>query len=214
MKAIPVLIMPLIIVGGVLSGVFTATESGNIAAVYAFILSVFFYREYTMKDIFRIFVNSAVTISMALLVISTATSLSWILAACQLPQMILNIITLLTNSPVVFLLLLNILLLIAGMFLDPGAAIILLVPVLGPMGYYFGIDPLHLAMIICLNLTLGVVTPPVGVCLYVGASIGKITIDRVVKAIMPFIVVELLVLLLITYFPWISMLIPKMLGYI
>lgn len=214
LRAIPVLLMPIIIIVGVLGGVFTATESGNIALVYAFILSVVFYREYKFKDIYKIFVNSAVTISISMLVISTASSLSYILAANQVPQAILKIITSVTGSPLMFLFLLNVLLLLCGMFLDPGAAIILLAPVLMPLGSYYGIHPLHMAMVVCLNLTLGVVTPPVGVCLYVGAGIGRVSIDRVVKGILPFVALEFAVVLLVTYFPEISTAIPMLFGYV
>jgi C4-dicarboxylate transporter DctM subunit len=105
-------------------------------------------------------------------------------------------------------------LLIAGMFLDPGAAIILLAPILVNMADVFGIHVLHMAMIVCLNLTLGVVTPPVGVCLYVGSGIGKISIERVVKAIMPFVIIEFICILIVTYFPMVSMLIPTMAGLV
>ncbi|MEB3101838.1 TRAP transporter large permease [Ferviditalea candida] len=212
-KAILVLFMPLIIVGGVLSGVFTATESGNIAVIYALFLSLIVYREYTFKQIYRIFVGSAVTISIALLVISTASSLAWILAVEQLPQRALSIFTGITDTPLYFLILLNIVLLIVGMFLDPGAAVILLAPMLLPLGEYFMIDPLHLAIIVILNLTIGLITPPVGVCLYVGSSIGKIPIEKVVKGVLPFVFIEILVLLFITFIPQISLFLPRLFGF-
>ena len=130
----------------------------------------------------------------------------------QVPQLLLRSITGFTTNPYVFLLLVNICLLVAGMFLDPGAAIILLAPILVSMGEVYGISSLHLAMIVCLNLTLGVVTPPVGVCLYVGAGIGKISIERVVKAIMPFLIIEFICILIVTYFPIVSTLIPSLAG--
>jgi len=212
-KAVLVLFMPLIIVGGVLSGVFTATESGNIAAVYALILSVFVYREYKFKDLYRVIVNSSVTISIALLVISTASSLAWIFSIMQLPQQALIFMTSISENPYVFLALLNVLLLIAGMFLDPGAAIILLAPMLVPLTRYFHLDPLHMAIVVCLNLTVGLITPPVGVCLYVGAGIGKISIERVIKNVFPFMILELGLVLLITYFPIIATALPRALGY-
>ncbi len=210
--AVPVLVMPLIIMVGVLSGVFTASESGNIAAVYALLLSVFVFKDYGFRELYRIFVNAAVTVSTCLLVLSTATGLAWILAVNQIPQMLLDGITSLTANPYVFLLLVNIVLLGAGMFLDPGAAIILLAPVLTTMGVAYGIHPLHLSMVVCLNLTLGVVTPPVGVCLYVGAGIGKVPIDRVVRQILPFVLLEFAAVLLVTYFPPISTTIPRLFG--
>lgn len=212
-KAVLVLFMPLIIVGGVLSGVFTATESGNIAVIYALFLSLIVYREYSFKQIYRIFVGSAVTISIALLVISTASSLAWILAVEQLPQRALAMLTGITDTPLYFLLLLNIILLIVGMFLDPGAAVILLAPVLLPLGEYFMIDPLHLAIIVVLNLTIGLITPPVGVCLYVGSSIGKIPIENVVKGVLPFVIIEIIILLVITFIPDISLILPRLFGF-
>lgn len=210
--AIPVLVMPLIVVGGVLSGVFTASESGNIAAVYSLVLSMWVFRDFGFKQLYKILINAGVTIACCFLVLATATALSWILAANQIPQLLLNAITGLTTNPYVFLLLVNICLLIAGMFLDPGAAIILLAPILVTMGNVYGISPLHLAMIVCLNLTLGVVTPPVGVCLYVGAGIGKISIERVVKAIFPFLIIEFICILIVTYFPLVSTFIPSLAG--
>jgi len=211
--AILVLFMPLIIVGGVLSAAFTATESVNIAAVYALFLIVFVYREYKLKDLYRVMVNSSVTISIALLVISTASSLAWIFSIMQLPQQMLIFMTSISENPYVFLVLLNILLLVAGMFLDPGAAIILLAPMLVPLTRYFHIDPLHMAIVVCLNLTVGLITPPVGVCLYVGAGIGKISIERVIKNVFPFMLLEFGLVLLITYFPIIATALPRALGY-
>ena len=212
--AIPVLIMPLIIVGGVLSGFFTASESGNIAAVYSLVLSMFIFRDFGFKQLYKILVDSSVTIACCFLILSTATALSWILAVNQIPQMLLRAMTGFTTNPYVFLLLVNLVLLLAGMFLDPGAAIILLAPILVNMADVFGIHVLHMAMIVCLNLTLGVVTPPVGVCLYVGAGIGKISIERVVKAIMPFVIIEFICILIVTYFPMVSMLIPTLAGLV
>lgn len=212
-KALLVLFMPLIIVGGVLSGVFTATESGNIAAVYALVLSTLVYREYSLKQLYKVLLNSAVTISIALLVISTASSLSWIFSVLQIPQRALVLMTSISNNPYIFLILLNILLLFAGMFLDPGAAIILLAPVLIPLSRYFMLDPLHIAIVVCLNLTVGLITPPVGVCLYVGAGIGKISIERVIHQVLPFILLEFLVVGLVTYFPAIALTLPRALGF-
>jgi C4-dicarboxylate transporter DctM subunit len=212
-KALLVLFMPIIIVGGVLSGVFTATESGNVAAVYALILSVFVYKEYKLKDLYRILVNSSVTISIALLVISTASSLAWIFSIMQLPQKALVLMTSISENPYIFLMLLNVLLMVAGMFLDPGAAIIILAPMLVPLTRYFNIDPLHMAIVVCLNLTVGLITPPVGVCLYVGAGIGKISIERVIKNVTPFMLAEFALVLLITYIPAIATTLPRALGF-
>lgn len=212
-KASLVLVMPIIIMGGVLSGVFTATESGNIAVVYAFLISVFVYKEKKFKDFYEVMVNSAVTISIALLVISTASSLAWIFSIMQLPQRALEIMTTISDNKYVFLMLLNVLLAVAGMFLDPGAAIILLAPMLVPLTRFFQIDPLHMAIVVVLNLSVGLITPPVGVCLYVGAGISKISIERVIKAVIPFIIIEFVIVLLITYLPGIALFLPRALGY-
>lgn len=212
-KASLVLVMPIIIMGGVLSGIFTATESGNIAVVYAFLISVFVYKEKKFKDFYEVMVNSAVTISIALLVISTASSLAWIFSIMQLPQRALEIMTTISDNKYVFLMLLNVLLAVAGMFLDPGAAIILLAPMLVPLTRFFQIDPLHMAIVVVLNLSVGLITPPVGVCLYVGAGISKISIERVIKAVIPFIIIEFVIVLLITYLPGIALFLPRALGY-
>ena len=208
-----VLVMPIIIMGGVLSGIFTATESGNIAVVYALFISVFVYREMKWKDLYKIMINSAVTISIALLVISTASSLAWIFSIMQLPQKALALMTTFSSNKYVFLAMLNVLLAIAGMFLDPGAAIILLAPMLVPLTKFFGLDPLHMAIVVVLNLSVGLITPPVGVCLYVGAGIGKISIERVIKGVTPFIFIEFAIVLLITYVPIIATWLPRLLGF-
>ncbi len=208
-----VLVMPIIIMGGVLTGIFTATESGNIAVVYALFISIFVYREMKWKDLYKIMINSAVTISIALLVISTASSLAWIFSVMQLPQKALALMTTFSDNKYVFLAMLNVLLAIAGMFLDPGAAIILLAPMLVPLTRFFGLDPLHMAIVVVLNLSVGLITPPVGVCLYVGAGIGKISIERVIKGVTPFIFIEFAIVLLITYVPIIATWLPRILGF-
>ena len=207
------LLLPFIIIGGILSGVFTATESGNIGAVYAIILTLAM-RRLNLKNLFRAFVRAGIITSVVIVIISMASALSWYLAVEQIPQRVISLLEPLVSSPTLFLIAFNIMLLIVGTFLEPGAAIIILVPVLIPLFKLVGLHPLHIGMIMVLNLTIGLITPPVGICLYVGSAIAQISVEKVIRATLPFVVVLILVLILITYVPEISLTLPRMAGFL
>jgi len=213
-KAIFALIAPVIILGGILLGVFTPTEAAAVAVAYAFFVGVFIFRELRLADIPGILVQSGITTSVLLLVIGTANALAWVLSAEQIPQKIAEAMLGISRDPYWILLLINLFLLVVGMFMESGAAIIILAPVLAPVAQTVGLNPLHFGFVVVLNLVIGLLTPPLGVCLFVACSIARISLVVLVKAIFPFLMVEVAILFLVSYFPWLALWIPKMLGYV
>ena len=213
-KATFALIAPIIILGGILLGVFTPTEAAAVAVAYAFFVGVFVFRELRLANIPGILVQSGITTSVLLLVIGTANVLAWVLSAEQIPQKIAEAMLGISNNPYWILLLINLFLLVVGMFMESGAAIIILAPVLAQVAQTVGLNPLHFGFVMVLNLVLGLLTPPLGVCLFVACSIARIPLTALVKAIFPFLMVEVVVLFLVSYFPWLALWIPKMLGYV
>lgn len=211
--AIPPLIMPLIILGGILSGVFTATESAVVAVVYGAVLSMVVYRELHLKDIPMILVNSAKLTGVVMLLVGMSSTFAWILATQQIPQMIAQGMLSISTSPWVFMLMVNILFLFVGTFMDATPAIIILVPILFPVATKLGIDPIHFGTVLVMNLGIGFITPPVGTCLYVAASIGKTTLEDLFKPLMPFLTMMIFVLLVVTYWPDLTLFIPRLTGY-
>jgi len=210
-QTLPVLFMPVIILGGILSGAFTATESAAIAVLYAIILSIFFLKTLKFRDLPTIFLDTAKTTSSVFFIIAAATVLAWILTSMQIPQRVAAyFLSHTNNSTILFLLFSNILLLITGSLLDLAAALIIMVPILSPVATLIGVDPLHFGMVVVLNLCIGLITPPVGMVLFVTSNVAKISLTRMFKAIMPFVAVEILVLLLITYVPFLTTFVPKL----
>mgnify|MGYP006274652741 FL=1 len=212
-KAVIPLLMPIIILGGILSGVFTATEASAIAVVYSLIIGFFVYRSLSVKDLPSIFVETAKTTAMVFLVIGTANIFNFILGSEQIPQTIAEFFTSNIDSRLVFLLIINIILLIIGTFIEGTAAMILTVPVLLPTVLQFGIDPIMFGAIVVLNLMIGLITPPLGLCLFVASGVAKISLERIAKAVIPFLAIEIVVLLLTTYIEPITMFLPKLFGY-
>jgi C4-dicarboxylate transporter, DctM subunit len=211
--AVPPLLMPIIILGGILTGVFTATESAVIAVVYGVVLSMFVYRELHVRDVPRILVTSAKLTGMVMLVVGMSTTFAWIVTVERVPQMITEWILAATQNPWVFLLFTNVLMLIVGMFIDATPAMITFTPILYPIAQKLGIDPVHFGIVMVTNLGVGFVTPPVGSCLFVASAIGETTIDEVFKPLLPFLAVMIVALILITYWPGMTLFIPRLLGY-
>ncbi|WZL72143.1 TRAP transporter large permease [Clostridiaceae bacterium 35-E11] len=209
--AILALLMPGIILGGIYGGMFTPTEAAVVAVIYGFVIGFFVYKELTMKNLPTILTDAAVSTSVIMLLIATAALFGWILTNNQIPQQIAGLFLSISTSPIVILLLINILLLIVGTFLDTVAAIIILVPILFPIITQLGIDPLHFGLIIAVNLAVGMITPPFGVCLFVACGISKISLEEVVKNILPFLIILIIDILLITYVPSITTFLPKIL---
>ena len=199
--------------GGILSGIFTATEAAAIAVLYAFLVGTLFYREIRLSQLNRILIDSGLTTSIILFIIGTANILAWVLAAQQVPQRLSAFFLSLGSNPYFILFLVNLFLLLVGMFMETGAAVILLSPILHPALVSLGLHPLHVGLVFVLNLSIGLITPPVGVCLFVSSAIGGISIEKLTRAMLPFMVVEVAVLLLVSFLPQTVLLFPKVFGY-
>lgn len=199
--AILALGMPIIILGGVLTGACTPTEAAAIAVVYSFIVGYFVFHSFKMKDLFRILLDTVILSGAIFLVIAFTNVLAYVIASARIPQVIGSWLLNITESKYVFLLIVNIILLILGMFMDPSAGLILLTPILIPIAKTMGVDLVHLGVVMTLNLTIGLTTPPVGTCLYIGSTISGLPVPRLFKAMLPYLASNIAVLLLITYIP-------------
>lgn len=205
------LLMPVIILGGIYGGVFTPTEAAAVAVVYGFVVGFFIYRELKIKDLPKIFVNTAVSTSVVMFIIATAQVFGWILASQRIPEAIAQWFISLSSNPNVILLLINILLLIVGCLMETNAAIIILAPIFIPLMIKIGVDPIFFGIVMVANLAIGMITPPLGVNLFVACGIGKLSLERISKAVVPFILAMVTALMLITYIPDISMFLPRIL---
>ena len=212
-KAIWALLMPVIILGGILGGIFTPTEAAAVAVGYALFLGFVVYRNVSLKDFYWLLFRNSVMMGVIILILSGAAVLAWLFAIEQLPQAVAEIFTSITDNRYILLLLINLLMLIVGMFMDILSSLIILGPILAPMAINLGVDPLHFGMMMCVNLSIAMITPPVGGCLFIGMVVGKISFGEMVRAIWPYIIVELMVLLMVIYIPDITMLVPKLLGF-
>lgn len=205
------MLMPVIIMGGILLGVVTVTEAAVVAAVYGGFIAVFIYRELRWQDLPRILAESGVITGLVMLVVGMASVFGWILTSQQVPVVVANAFAQISSSPWFFFLLVNITYLIIGCVFEVTAALIMTVPILLPVALTYGIDPVHLGVVITANMGIGLVTPPIGVCLYVACGISKVSIEQVVRPLSPFLVVMIGTLLLITYIPEITLFLPKLL---
>lgn len=210
-KEILALIMPAIILGGIYGGIFTPTEAAGVAVIYGFIVSMFIYREITFKDLTKILLDSAITAAGILLIISTANLFGLIMAREMIPQKLAEAFVAISSNKYVFLMLVNILLLILGMFFESSAAIIILTPLLAPIATMLGIDLTHFGLIIVTNLAIGMVTPPFGLNIFVASDIAKIPLRRLLEYVWPYIWVFVADLLIITYIPQIGLWLPSLL---
>ena len=199
-----------IILGGIFSGWFTATESGAIACVYAFILTFFVYRDIPLSRMKVIFLKTFRTVAMVLFLIAASNAFAWVLTYLKVPLMLTDLFLSISDNPMVILLIINVLLLILGAPLDMAPLILIMTPILYPVVTSLGVDPVHFGIILILNLGIGLITPPVGTVLFVGCAIGKVSIEQGSRALVPFFVVMVAVLLLITYIPGISLWLPNM----
>ena len=213
-SAVPALLAPIIILGGILGGIFTPTESAAVAVFYAFLLGRFIYKELSFRDLVQIFVESGTTTAVLLLIIGMANIFAWILTSEQIPTRIAGAMTALTDNPYVILMIINLFLLFIGMFLEGGAAIIILAPTLLSVTSALGIDPLHFGLVMVLNIAVGLLTPPLGVCLFVVCGVTGISLSRIIRSVLPFLALEMAVLILVTYIPSVILWIPGLLGYL
>jgi tripartite ATP-independent transporter DctM subunit len=205
------LLMTFVILFGIVGGVFTPTEASVVASLYALVVGLFVYRGLTVRALPGILVDTAITTASLMVLIGLANLFGWILTSEQIPQLIASYLLTLTQNKYLLLLLINILLLFVGTFMETIAALVILFPVLLKVAVGVGVDPIQFAIIAVLNLMIGLTTPPVGVCLFVTSSIGGISLGEISKAILPFLGVSLLVLLFVTYIPAISLFLPNLL---
>ena len=210
-KALPVAGAAVIILGGILSGIVTPTEASALGVAYVAILAIC-YRNLTFKNLGRVAASTVETTGSVLVIVTSAALFGWVLAREQAPQVMTELILQITDRPLVFLILINLLLLIVGAVLEPTAAILILVPVLVPIADIFGIDQTHFAVMVIFNLMIGLLTPPVGLVLFVLSSVTQIPVTRVIRGVLPFFVPMLLVLLLITFLPALSTWLPSVVG--
>ena len=201
-----------IILGGILSGVFTATESASIAVLWAFFVTMFIYRDYKWKDLPKLMHRTVKTVTIVMILIGFAASFGYIMTLMQIPLKITAVFTALSSEPWVILLCVNIMLLALGTLMDMAPLILILTPILLPVMKTIGVDPVHFGMIMMVNLGIGLITPPVGAVLFVGSAVAKLKIEQVVKAMKPFFVILLFVLMLVTYVPQISLWLPRTMG--
>ncbi|WP_319529609.1 TRAP transporter large permease [uncultured Cohaesibacter sp.] len=212
LSALPALAMPLIILGGILFGVFTPTEAGAIASAYALLLGLAM-RSFTVSALYQAFARAAVITSSVFLIVAMASIFAWLLTYLQIPQELARMIGLITDSRTGILIVLALFALICGFFIDTLPALIILTPILGPIAYSAGIDPLQFGMMLVLNLTIGMITPPVGPVLFVIATVGKLRVEGLFKAVMPLLFAELVVLALVIFVPGISTFVPHLFGF-
>lgn len=206
--ALLALLMPVIIIGGILSGAFTPTESGTIAVFYALIVGMFVYKELTVKDLWIALRDSAKSTGQVLVVVAFASLFTWVITVNNVPQDVGAFLQSTINNKYVLLLVINIILLIAGTFIDTTSAIVIFTPLFLPLAQSFGIDLIHFGLIMAVNLTIGMCTPPLGVCLFVAGSIAKISLKDQFRDLLPMLGVLIVVLLLVTYIPQIVLFLP------
>ena len=201
-----------IILGGIMSGAFTATESASIAVVWAFFVTMFIYRDYKWRDLPKLMHRTVKTVSIVMILIGFAASFGYIMTLMQIPLKITVLFTALSDNRYVILMCINVMLLALGTLMDMAPLILILTPILLPVVKTLGVDPVHFGMIMMINLGIGLITPPVGAVLFVGSAVAKLRIEQVVRAMGPFFVILLLVLGLVTYIPAISLWLPRSLG--
>jgi tripartite ATP-independent transporter DctM subunit len=201
-----------IILGGILSGVFTPTESASIAVLWAFFVTMFIYRDYRWGELPKLMHRTVKTLAIVMILIAFAASFGYIMTLMQIPLKITTALTALSDNRYVILALINGLMLVLGTLMDMAPLILILTPILLPVVTSIGVDPVHFGMIMMVNLGIGLITPPVGAVLFVGAAVAKLPMEQVVKALMPFFLALLLVLMVVTYVPEVSLWLPEVLG--
>lgn len=213
LDALPSLFLVVIVIGGIIGGVFTATEASAIAVIYALLLSVVFYREVKLKELPDILLKAVEITAMVMLLIGASKGMSWILSYENIPQGISKTLIGMTSNKYMILLIINLILLAVGTFMDMTPAVLIFTPIFLPVATQLGIDPIHFGMIMVLNLCIGLCTPPVGAVLFVGCGIANTTIGKLIKPLLPLYAAMILALLLVTFIPGISLWLPRLFGY-
>jgi len=211
--ALPSLLLVIIVIGGILGGFFTATEAAAIAVAYSFVLAVLVYREVKLSDLPQILLKSGATTAVVMLLIGASSAMSWLLTTENVPEQVSRSMLALSSNPIVILIIINVLLLAVGTFMDMTPAVLIFTPIFLPVVAPLGVNELHFGIIMITNLCIGLCTPPVGTCLFLGCGVGKTTIARVTPSLIPFFIAMIVALLLITYVPAISTWLPKLFGH-
>lgn len=210
-RAFPSLLLLVIVIGGIVAGIFTATEAAAIAVVYTLLLA-FYYKEISIKNLPDILMSSVNTTSIVMLLIATSIGMSWVMSYENIPQDISTALLSVSDSKIVILLMINIILLCVGIFMDMTPAVLIFTPIFLPIVVELGIDPIHFGIIMVLNLCIGLCTPPVGTILFVGVGIAKTTIEKVIKPLLPLFIAMIFALMLVTFFPELSLWLPRLFG--
>lgn len=213
LDAVPSLLLILIVIGGILKGVFTATEGSAIAVVYSLFLS-FIYKEMKLSDLPKIFLSSAQMTAIVIFMIGVSSIMSWGMSFAHIPQKIAEMLLGITDSKIVILIIMNILLLIIGTFMDPTPAVLIFTPIFLPIVQSFGMTPVHFGIMLVFNLCIGTITPPVGPILFTGCKVGRVTIEEVFKWLLPFYLITIIILLVVTFVPSFSLVLPELFGLI
>lgn len=211
-SAFPSLLLVVIVLAGILGGVFSPTEAAAIAVLYAFVLGVFWYREIPFRDLPQIFLHSSITTAVVMLLIGASQAMSWLLAYQNIPQSVSEALLSISDNPLAILLIINVVLLCVGTFMDMTPAVLIFTPIFLPVAIKLGMHPVHFGIMLIANLCIGLCTPPVGTCLFVGCGVGKTTISEVTKPMIPFFFAMLVSLLVITYWSPLTMWLPTVLG--
>lgn len=212
-KAVPALLLIIVVIGGIIAGVFTATEGSAVAVVYSLILS-FIYKTICVKDLPQIFVESAEMTGIIIFLIGVSSIMSWVMAFTGIPQLVSGALLSITDNRYVLFLLINVILLIVGTFMDMTPAILIFTPIFMPVCLELGMNMIHFGIMMIYNLCIGTITPPVGTTLFVGVKVGKVTIESVFRYLLPFFGVIIVVLMFVTYIPQLSLFLPGLMGLI
>lgn len=212
LDALPSLLLLVIVIGGIVVGIFTATEASAVAVLYCLVLG-FWYREFKVTDMPDILLHAVSTTAIVMLLIGTSMSMSWIMAFENIPQQITALLLSVSDSPVVILLIINLILLFVGVFMDMTPAVLIFTPIFLPVVQEMGMDPVHFGIIMVLNLSIGLCTPPVGSVLFVGVGVASTSIQKVVKPLLPLFIAMIVALLIVTYVPGLSLWLPEVFGY-
>jgi tripartite ATP-independent transporter DctM subunit len=211
--AVPSLLLLVVIMGGIVGGIFTATEASAVAVVYTFVLSVLIYREVRVSELPDILLRTALTTSIVMLLVGTSMAMSWVMAFENIPQQVAAGLLEISQNPVVVLLLINALLLIVGTFMDMTPAVLVFTPIFLPAVAKLGMDPVHFGIVMVMNLCIGLCTPPVGSVLFVGSAVARTTITEVIRPLLPMYAAMVAVLVLVIVFPSLSLWLPRLFGF-
>lgn len=211
-EAIWGLLMPVIILGGIYGGIFTPTEAAGVAVIYGLIVGVFVYREIKLKELWRLFVDSAISSGTVMYIVACASVFAWLLTTSHIASDMSAALLAVSNNKFVILALINVIFLIAGCFLDANSAFYILIPIMVPIMNAMEIDPVHFGVFVTVNMAIGLITPPVGINLYVGCNIAGITVEELCKKIIPFVLAGIVALIIITYIPQITMVLPNLIA--